>query len=120
MPSSVSLEAGETLDVSFGWDERFKHLSPRTLSGYRMIEEAFSRGEDRFNLGRGLDDHKGNLADGADVSISEVLLPCGPLLGSALARAAPRVARERVKQALSEEETSSVRSLLRRARLSPG
>jgi CelD/BcsL family acetyltransferase involved in cellulose biosynthesis len=111
---------GETLDVSFGWDERFKRLSPRTLSGYRMIEEAFSRGEDRFNLGRGLDNHKGNLADGADVSTSEVLLPAGPLLGSALARAAPRVARERIKQALSEEETSSVRSLLRRARLSPG
>jgi CelD/BcsL family acetyltransferase involved in cellulose biosynthesis len=111
---------GETLDVSYGWDERFKHLSPPTLSMSRMIEEAFRRGEDRLNLGRGLAEPKGNLANGADASTSEVLLPFCTLLPLALARAAPRVARERVKQALSEEETSSVRSLLRRVGLSPG
>jgi CelD/BcsL family acetyltransferase involved in cellulose biosynthesis len=108
----------EVVGVNIGWDERFKHLSPPRLSFVRMIEEGFLRGDRRLNFGWGRTDYKRSFANGNEAVTWDVLLPPGPQLPLALARAAPTAASRRVlqssKRLLPEEQVDRLRLLRKR------
>lgn len=109
---------GEVLGINGGWDERFASLSPLILCILALIEDAFERGDKRFNLSIGEQEYKERFADGNDHVSWAVVLPPGRRLPMTAARVGRLLAREKARdiaeRALSPEKTERLRAIKRR------
>jgi CelD/BcsL family acetyltransferase involved in cellulose biosynthesis len=109
---------GEVLFINNGWDERFAKLSPAMLAKLAALEDAFSRGERRVDLGPGVQIAKLRLADGDDPLAWTVLMLPGRRLPLAYARSAPMLVSQRTrgaaKRILSDEQAKRLRELRER------
>ncbi len=106
---------GEVVQFNFGWDERYRHLSPPLLALLSTVEDACARRERRVDLGWGGNQYKEPFASGRDAVAWETLLPPGAQLVAALPRALPGVAgwraRQMAKRVLSDPQLSRLREL---------
>lgn len=115
---------GDVLGVNGGWNDKFSRLSPTVVHCTYLIEDALARGERRIDLGLGEQSYKQRLADGDDPVAWVVLVPPGPRMPLTLARTAPMLARQAVRQgakrALDDEQADRVRALRSRLRRGDG
>ncbi len=111
---------GEILGVTGGWSEDWKKLSPPLLATMRTIEDAFERGDRRFDLGLGVESHKERFADGNDPVGWGILMPVSCRLPLTAMRTAPmlagRSARATAQRVLSREQADRLRAARRRLR----
>ncbi|MBV9838977.1 MAG: GNAT family N-acetyltransferase, partial [Solirubrobacterales bacterium] len=119
--AELSIAAGGEIDtVNYGWDGRFRRASPLAVGLLERIDEGIRRGEHRMSLGRSLSRFKLGFADGRAPVTRSVVVPVGAGLPAALARAAPQVARRRLRdtarRVLSEQHFEALRAANTRTR----
>jgi CelD/BcsL family acetyltransferase involved in cellulose biosynthesis len=111
---------GEVAYVNGGWDERFARLKPPMLTILHAIEDAFTRGERRMDLGAGEQSYKQRFADGNDPVAWTILMLPGRRLPLTHMRTTPMLAghtlREAAKRALTPEHANRLRSIRQRLR----
>jgi CelD/BcsL family acetyltransferase involved in cellulose biosynthesis len=117
--ADISIVAGrEVVSLNRGWNERFANLSPAQLILLRKLEDCFERNDGRINLGWGENQAKLAFATGGEPIAWTLLLPWSRRLPSVLARNAPMLARNRLRQAaehaLTQEQMARLRSARRR------
>jgi CelD/BcsL family acetyltransferase involved in cellulose biosynthesis len=110
---------GEVLWLNAGWNERYAKLSPQLLCLLEGLDDAFRRGDRRYDLGPGQQHFKLRMADGNDPIAWTILMLPTSRLPLTLARTAPMLAKRRMtgfaKRALSGEQVDRLRGV--RARL---
>lgn len=116
-PISAQLFAaagGEVVYLNGGWDERHERLKPAQMCIVAAVEDAFARGEQRFDLGPGEQHYKRRLADGNDPVAWTMLVVPRPRMPLTLARVSATVARiagrEAAKRALTAEQADRLRT----------
>lgn len=111
---------GEVAYVNGGWDERFARFKPAMLAILHAIEDAFTRGERRMDLGAGEQSYKQRFADGNDPVAWTILMPPGRRLPLTHTRTMPMLAghtlRDAAKRALTAEHADRLRSIRQRLR----
>jgi CelD/BcsL family acetyltransferase involved in cellulose biosynthesis len=112
---------GNVVGFNAGWDERFKRFSPSLLAFMCNIEDGFTFGDRRVELGWGGNPYKLRFANGNDPVAWSLLLPPGRRFALALGHSAPLLAgswlRRTGKRALSPSQIDRLRAL--RGRIGP-
>ena len=119
--STIFLAAGGEVGYWLGgFDEAWAAQRPSLQAILAAVEDAFERGERRFDLGPGAADYKYRFADGDEILSSVALVPQGPAQSrartSVLSSAASRTIRREVAARLSPEQKELLKRLGRRAR----
>jgi CelD/BcsL family acetyltransferase involved in cellulose biosynthesis len=97
-----------------GFDDAWAAHKPGLVALVVAVEDGFSRGDRRLDLGPGGQHYKRRLADDADQLIEATLLPRTRRYPLARARLAPHELRRRVAIRMSPRRRHALRRLLRR------
>jgi CelD/BcsL family acetyltransferase involved in cellulose biosynthesis len=118
-PISAQLFAragGEVVYYNGGWDERFAKLKPAMLGILDAIEDAFTHGDKRLDLGPGGQSYKWRFADSDDPLAWTILMTPGPRLPLTLVRSTRMLAVEPLRGAAKRRLSAANLERLRRAK----
>lgn len=107
---------GTVLFVNGGWDERHASLRPSLVCLLDAVEDAFSGGAERLDLGVGVQSYKLRFADGNAPLAWGVLMAPGARLPLTAARTAPALAQARLRASARRVLPAERVEQLRRAR----
>lgn len=104
-------EAGYWLN---GFDAAYADLEPSKISILHVIEDAFTVGARRLDLGEGAFAYKQRFADVEEDLVRVAVLPAGRRRPAAAVALAPALARREVARRLTVEQRTRIKQLIRR------
>lgn len=113
--SSLVFVAGDEVGYWLnGFDEAFADLDPSRISILHVIEDTFTLGARRLDLGEGVTAYKQRFADEEEDLLRVAVLPAGRRRPAACAAVTPAVARREVTRRLTVEQRTRLKQLIRR------